>query len=137
METAVISGKTYTVDTITKEKEEYVRLEAVDMCFALRQLTSDPSALIRTAVARKKFGHPTLVKDKAWRVRATVAKYTDDMDILDQLVKDENDFIRYIIVKREHALTFYLNDPDEEIASIARYLTAQKKNEEIEETAIL
>ena len=72
-------------------------------------------------------GHDILVNDESWRVRATVAQHTDDTAILDQLTHDENDFVRFIIVKREHNLEKYLNDKDEEIASTARYLIQQKE----------
>ncbi|MCK5831032.1 MAG: hypothetical protein KAH20_12105 [Methylococcales bacterium] len=127
METILISGRTYDEATIIKENEEYVRLEAVDLCFALSKLVHDNSSLVRTAVARKKVGHEILVSDECWRVRATVAKYTDDIEILDKLIDDEKDFIRFIIVKRGYNLESYLNDVDEEIASTARYLIQQKE----------
>lgn len=125
METISISGKTYDEATILKEEEEYIRLEAVDLCFALSKLIHDESSLVRTAVARKNVGHEVLVNDECWRVRATVAKYTDNTEILDKLTDDKRDFIRFIIVKRGHALEFYLNDVDEEIASIAKYMLQQ------------
>ncbi len=121
MDTITISGKTYTETSITKEKEEYIRLEAVDFCFALRKLIHDKSSLVRTAVARKMMGHEFLVKDKCWRVRATVAKYTTDTQVLDKLITDEHTFVRFIVVKRGHQLEHFVDDVDEEIASSARY----------------
>ncbi len=127
METIVISGKAYDEIAIINEKEDYIRLEAVDMCFALNALVYDESSLIRTAVARKKVGHDQLVNDESWRVRATVAKYTDDTEILDKLVNDEKDFVRFIIVKRGYALEFFINDEDEEIASTAKYQIQQQE----------
>ena len=127
METILISGRTYDEAAIVKEKEEYVRLEAVDLCFALNKLIHDKSSLVRTAVARKKVGHEFLVNDDCWRVRATVAKYTDNTEILDKLINDEKDFIRFIIVKRGYNLESYLNDEDEEIALTAKYLLQQKQ----------
>ncbi len=127
METIVISGKAYNEVAIINEKEDYIRLEAVDMCFALNALVYDESSLIRTAVARKKVGHDQLVNDESWRVRATVAKYTDDTEILDKLINDEKDFVRFIIVKRGYALEFFINDEDEEIASTAKYQIQQQE----------
>jgi hypothetical protein len=127
METIVISGKAYDEVAIINEKEDYIRLEAVDMCFALNALVYDESSLIRTAVARKKVGHDQLVNDESWRVRATVAKYTDDTEILDKLINDEKDFVRFIIVKRGYALEFFINDEDEEIASTAKYQIQQQE----------
>ncbi len=121
MDTITISGKTYTEASITKEKEEYIRLEAVDLCFALRKLIYDKSTLVRTAVARKMMGHEFLVNDECWRVRATVAKYTDNIQVLDKLTADEHTFVRFIVVKRGHNLEHFVNDDDEEIASSARY----------------
>ena len=121
MDTITIAGRRYDERAIAKEKEEYIRLEAVDLCFGLRQLIHDKSALVRTAVARKKVGHELFVNDENWRVRATVAKYTDDEKMLDQLVNDENEFVRFILVKRGHDLNHFINDKDEEISSIARY----------------
>ena len=121
MDTITISGKTYTEASITKEKEEYIRLEAVDLCFALRKLIFDKSTLVRTAVARKMMGHEFLVNDESWRVRATVAKYTDNIQVLDKLATDEHTFVRFIVVKRGHKLEHFVNDDDEEIASSARY----------------
>jgi len=121
MDTIVIAGKKYNASGIFKEKEEYIRLEAVDSCFALSALVHDKSPLIRTAVARKKVGHEFLVKDSNWRVRATVAKYTDNANYLNLLAKDINDFVRFVVVKRGHAPDCFVNDTDEEIASIARY----------------
>ena len=79
-------------------------------------------------MARKKVGHELLVKDESWRVRATVAKYTDDPKLLDFLVKDENNFVRYVVVKRGHGLKQFIDDIDEEISSIARY---QLQNNEV------
>jgi len=121
MDTITISGKTYTESSIVKEKEEYIRLEAVDLCFALRKLIHDKSSLVRTAVARKMMGHEFLVKDTCWRVRATVAKYTTDTQVLDKLITDEHTFVRFIVVKRGYQLEHFVNDIDEEIASSARY----------------
>ena len=119
MEKITISGRRYDEQGIANEKEEYIRLEAVDLCFGLKKLVFDKSALIRTAVARKKVGHDLLVKDESWRVRATVAKYTDDPKLLDFLAKDENNFVRYVVVKRGHGLKQFIDDVDEEISSIA------------------
>ena len=127
MDTIIIAGRVYDERGIAKEKEEYIRLEAVDLCFGLKKLIYDKSALVRTAVARKKVGHEFFVKDENWRVRATVAKYTDDTGILDQLVNDENDFVRFVIVKRGHGLEHLIDDLDEEISSIARYQIEQNK----------
>ena len=127
MNTIVISGKKYDETAILKEKEEYVRLEAVDLCFALHQLALDSSELVRTAVARKKVKHDVLVGDKSWRVRATVAKYTEDVAVLTRLVADENDFVRFVVVKRGYGLDSFINDTDEEIASIARYQIQNRK----------
>jgi len=121
METITIAGRKYDERGIAKEKEEYIRLEAVDLCFGLRRLVYDKSALVRTAVARKKVGHELFVSDESWRVRATVAKYTDDSKVLDQLINDESDFVRFVLVRRGHGLNHFVNDVDEEIASIARY----------------
>ncbi len=121
MSEVVIGGKKYTESEIFREKEEYIKLEAIDLCFALNQLAKDSSALIRAAVARKKVAHEQLARDKSWRVRATVAKYTDTEDVLDILAKDENDFVRFVVVKRGYKLNAFINDRDEEIASIARF----------------
>jgi len=122
MDTIVISGRKYSEDEVSREKEEYIRLEAVDMCFALTALIEDTSDVVRAAVARKKVGHDILVADKCWRVRATVAKYTDNPKYLKKLASDENEFVRYIVVKKGYCLDFLKNDEDEEIASTARYL---------------
>lgn len=128
MDTITIAGRKYDEKGIAKEKEEYVRLEAVDLCFGLKHLIFDKSALVRTAVARKKIGHELFVNDKSWRVRATVAKYSDDPKVLDQLLKDENDFVRFVLVKRGHGLVHFTKDTDEEIVSIARYQLQKQKN---------
>lgn len=122
MDTVVISGKKYNEAELFKEKEEYVRLEAVDMCFALTVLIRDQSAVVRAAVARKKVGHDVLVSDVCWRVRATVAKYTDEPKHLKLLSSDENEFVRFIIVKKGYCLDSLRYDEDEEIASTARYM---------------
>ena len=127
MDTIIIAGRTYDERGIAREKEEYIRLEAVDSCFGLRKLIYDKSALVRTAVARKKVGHEYFVKDENWRVRATVAKYTDDISILDQLVKDKNDFVRFVIFKRWPWLEKHIDYLDEEISSIARYKIEKNK----------
>ena len=102
MNTIIIGGREYSEQDVVKEKEDYVRLEAVDLCFALYALVQDDSPVIRAAVARKKIGHEQLVNDDSWRVRATVARYTDDFQFLDQLLEDENDFVRFVIVKRDN-----------------------------------
>ncbi len=121
MDTVVISGKKYNEIDLLKEKEEYIRLEAVDLCFALTYLIQDASAVVRAAVARKKVGHDMLVADESWRVRATVAKYTNESKYLEVLSKDKNDFVRYIVVKKGYCLESLKNDVDEEIAATARY----------------
>ena len=116
-----ISGKQYTAMDVFSDKDEHVRLEAVDRCFALRELVNDPSVLVRMAVARKGVGHEALVADASWRVRATVAKYSMESGILDLLIDDAHDFVRFVLVKRRYALEYFLQDSDEEIAAIARY----------------
>ena len=128
MDTVVISGREYTELEIVNETEEYIRLEAVDLCFALNRLVWDRSSLVRTAVARKNIGHKTLVNDESWRVRATVAKYANEDDVLNKLIEDENDFVRFVIVKRGIGLERFINDSDEEISSIARYELQKKKD---------
>lgn len=120
-ETVTISGRDYGEEDILQEQDEYIKLECVDMCFALNILINDESALVRAAVARKKVGHEILINDDNWRVRATVAKYCDDKALLEALINDENEYVRFIIVKRGYALEQFVNDQDEEIASIARY----------------
>ncbi len=122
MDTIIIAGRKYNESSILNEKEEYIRIEAVDMCFALTVLTGDKSAVVRAAVARKKVGHDILVADDCWRVRATVAKYTDDPAYLKKLASDENEFVRFIVVKKGYCLDVLKHDSDEEIASTARYL---------------
>lgn len=120
-QTVVIAGKQYTAADVLKEKDEYIRLESVDKCFALRELIVDASVLVRMAVARKGVGHETLVSDASWRVRATVARFSTDNKILDLLIDDGHDFVRFVLVKRRYALEYFLRDPDYEIAAIARY----------------
>ncbi len=115
-----LSGKTYTVDDIIREKDEYIRIEATDFHFALNELVRDKSPLVRTAVARKKVGHEYLAFDKHWRVRATVAQYCSDKELIEILAKDENEFVRYIIAKRGYCAELLINDPDEEIAELAK-----------------
>lgn len=119
-EAIMIFGKRYTARDVLRDKDEYIRLEAVDKCFALRELVGDPSVLVRMAVARKGVGHEILVTDPSWRVRATVAKYCVESEILDELIQDAHDFVRFVLVKRRHALECFVQDPDEEIAAIAR-----------------
>lgn len=125
MSTITINGRVYSEQDIVKEKQEYVRLEAVDLCFALQALVNDSSYLIRCAVARKKVGHQQLVHDDNWRVRATVAKYCEDEALLEILKTDSHDFVRFVVVKRGYALKHFVDDQDEEIASIARYKLQQ------------
>jgi len=127
MNTVVIDGKLYSEQDIVKEKQEYIRLESVDLCFALQALIQDKSALVRTAVARKKVGHEQLVYDENWRVRAIVAKYCDDERLLDILKNDNNEFVRFLVVKRGYDLEQFIHDVDEEIASIARYGLQNRK----------
>ena len=115
-----INGKLYSEQDIVNEKEEYVRLEAVDRCFALNLLVNDKSPLIRSAVARKKIGHDQLVNDPDWKVRATVAMYCRE-SLLDSLKDDPSDFVRFVVVKRGYDLKRFIDDQDDEIASIARY----------------
>jgi len=122
MDTVIISGKKYNETDVVKEKEEYIRLESVDLCFALTHLIKDTSPVVRAAVARKKVGHETLVADENWRVRATVAKYTNNEKYLEILANDINDFVRFIVVKKGCCLESLKNDLDEEIAATARYL---------------
>ncbi len=120
-DTIQLAGKYYTVDDILQESDEYIRLEAVEQCFALSELMGDQSTLVRCAIARKKMGHEILVNDDDWHVRATVAKYCVESRFLDVLAHDSHEFVRFVVVKRGHALDFLVNDIDEEIASIARY----------------
>jgi len=122
MDTVIISGKRYNEMDVVREKEEYVRLEAVDLCFALTRLIQDASPVVRAAVARKRVGHETLVADESWRVRATVAKYTNNEKYLEILANDINEFVRFIVVKKGCCLESLKNDMDEEIAAIARNL---------------
>ncbi len=116
----MINGKSYTEQDIIKEKEEYIRLESVDLCFALSELVFDASPLVRCAVARKKVGHEHLVHDDNWKVRATVAMYCQE-HLLDKLKEDPSDFVRFVVVKRGYDLAHFIHDEDDEIASIARY----------------
>ena len=116
-----LAGKSYTAADIVKEKDVYIRLEAIDNHFALKELANDQSSMIRIAVARKKVGHEKLIKDKNWRVRATVAQHCDDKTLIERLIKDTNDFVRFIIAKRGLCADQLINDPDQEIAAIARF----------------
>ncbi|MGR9073116.1 MAG: hypothetical protein ACU833_08640 [Gammaproteobacteria bacterium] len=120
-ETISISGKTYTASDIANEKDEFIRLEAAELSFALNRLVYDSSYLVRSAVARKKVGLEKLAGDSHWRVRATVAKYCVDEDIIERLIEDDNDFVRFIMLKRGFGIERFVNDPDEEIAAFARF----------------
>ncbi len=113
-------GKTYSVAKIAKIKDEFIKLEAIYSNFALEQLSHDKSPLIRSAVARKMVGHEHLCIDLNWRVRATVAQYCIDSEIIYHLAQDENDFIRYIIAKRGFAPEILINDSDPEIMLLAK-----------------
>jgi hypothetical protein len=113
-------GKTYSVAEIIKEKDEFVRMEAINYDFALTELAHDTSSLVRTAAAKKAAGHEHLCTDLNWRVRATVAQHCTDTQVILILAKDENDFVRFIIAKRGFAAHLLLNDSDPEIVSLAR-----------------
>ncbi|MCK5354894.1 MAG: hypothetical protein KAJ63_07220 [Methyloprofundus sp.] len=115
-----IYGKKYTSATISKEPDEYIRLAAASEGFALARLIKDQSALVRSSIARIKYGHDQLSFDKNWKVRATVAKHCKPK-ILSHMINDENHFVRYIIAKRGFHLEHFINDSDEEIADLARY----------------
>lgn len=126
-ETITLAGKIYNVAELLREVDDYVRLEAAEQCFALTALINDPSSLVRSTVARKKIGHEVLVKDVEWQVRATVAKYCSEVKFLDILAQDNHEFVRFVVVKRGHALELLAQDSDEEIAAIARY-TLQRQD---------
>jgi len=113
-------GKFYTYASIQTETDEYIRLDAANQGFALKVLVNDKSALVRSSVARIKYGHEQLTKDESWKVRATVAKHCQPITLKD-LIHDENHFVRYIIVKRGYFLEHFTNDIDEEIAALAKY----------------
>ncbi len=115
-----IYGKIYTQSNICKEPDEYVRLAAASQGFALNRLISDKSALVRSAIARIKYGHEHLAKDKNWKVRATVATHCKPR-VLSNMIHDESHYVRYIIVKRGFHLEHFINDSDEEVAELARY----------------
>ena len=113
-------GKTYTQTNICKEPDEYVRLAAASQGFALQQLINDESALVRSSIARIKYGHEQLATDASWKVRATVATHCKPR-LLSGMIDDENHFVRFVIAKRGFHLEHFVNDPDDEIASLARY----------------
>ncbi len=127
MKTIILDGKKYTEREIAALKEDYVRLEAVDRCFALSLLVNDKAYLIRCAVARKQFGHEVLACDINWRVRATVAQNTYKKEILEKLAHDPHEFVRFVIAKRGFALEHLSQDTDEEISSIAKYQLQQSE----------
>lgn len=120
-EKITLAGKNYTIAELLKESDDYIRLEAAEQCFALKELVYDRSMLVRSAVARKMIGHDILINDIDWQVRATVAKYCTDTQFLDKLVHDDHEFVRFVVVKRGHALALFTQDSDEEIAAIARH----------------
>lgn len=115
-----IYGTIYTQTNICKEPDEFIRLAAASEGFALKQLINDKSALVRSSIARIKYGHEQLATDENWKVRATVAKHCKPK-LLSCMINDENHFVRYIIAKRGFYLEHFINDPDEEIADLARY----------------
>lgn len=120
-------GKNYTSKSISKEPDEYIRLAAATEGFALNKLIHDESALVRSSIARIKYGHEFLLKDKNWRVRATVAQHCKPK-LLVGMINDEHHFVRYVVAKRGYHLEHFINDPDEEIADLARYELSQQKN---------
>jgi hypothetical protein len=126
-EKIILAGKTYSIAELLRETDDYIRLEAAEQCFALSQLVNDRSALVRSTVARKKIGHTVLVHDRDWQVRATVAKYCSETAFLDILAHDPHEFVRFVVVKREHALELLAQDSDEEIAAIARYTLQRQR----------
>ncbi|NOQ65266.1 MAG: hypothetical protein GQ582_12205 [Methyloprofundus sp.] len=125
-DTIDLHGKHYTLQTISKEPDEYIRLAAANEGFALSKLIHDKSVLVRSSIARIKYGHEFLLADKNWRVRATVAKYCKP-NLLKKMLDDEHHFVRYVIAKRGFHLEHFIDDPDEEIADLARYELSQKK----------
>ncbi|NOQ14441.1 MAG: hypothetical protein GQ583_08210 [Methyloprofundus sp.] len=115
-----IYGKVYTQRKICKEPDEYIRLAAASQGFALKYLINDKSTLVRSSIARIKYGHEQLATDESWKVRATVAKHCKPK-LLSRMIDDEHHFVRYIIARRGFHLEHFINDPDEEIADLARY----------------
>lgn len=113
-------GKTYTAAKLSNVKDEFIKLEAIDKDFALEKLSHDQSPVIRAAVAKKKVGHEHLCLDLNWRVRASVALHCNDLEIIDHLATDENDFVRYIIAKRGYAAERLINDTDPEIVQLSK-----------------
>jgi hypothetical protein len=125
--TITLAGKTYSTAELMREADDYIRLEAAEQCFALDELLKDRCALVRSTVARKKVGHKVLVDDIDWQVRATVAKYCNEPELLDKLAKDSHEFVRFVVVKRGHALELLAQDDDEEVAAIARYTLQRQR----------
>ncbi len=125
-ETINLYGICYTPNKICSEPDEYLRLEAVEQGFALKQLISDTSHLVRSTIARLKYGHEQLANDPNWRVRANVARYCKP-SLLKQFINDENHFVRYIVVQRGYHLEHFTADSDEEIADLARYQLRHKR----------
>ena len=119
-ESIYLYGKKYTLAAICKEPDEYIRLAAASEGFALQHLVNDTSALVRSSIARIKYGHDQLASDESWKVRATVAKHCNPK-ILSCMINDENHFVRYVIAKRGFYLEHFINDSDDEIAELARY----------------
>lgn len=124
-ETINLYNKHYTQGNICIEPDEYIRLEAATQGFALKHLVNDKSHLVRCTIARIKYGHEQLAADQNWKVRATVATHCKPK-LLMTFINDENHFVRYIVVKRGYYLEHFINDPDEEIADLARYLLKNK-----------
>ncbi|BCG63680.1 MAG: hypothetical protein methR_P1408 [Methyloprofundus sp.] len=125
-ETINLHGTHYTQNKICSEPDEYLRLEAVEQGFALKRLISDKSHLVRSTVARLKYGHEQLATDPNWRVRANVARYCKPR-LLIHFINDENHFVRYIVVQRGYHLEHFITDSDEEIADLARYQLQNKR----------
>jgi hypothetical protein len=56
-----------------------------------------------------------------------VAKYSTDEHILNTLIQDEHEFVRFVLVKRRHALEYFQQDSDAEISAIAKWNLNQKE----------
>ncbi len=125
-ETINLYGIHYTPNKICSESDEYLRLEAVAQGFALKRLISDKSHLVRSTIARLKYGHEQLASDPNWRVRANVARYCKPT-LLERFINDENHFVRYIVVQRGYHLEHFVTDSDEEISDLARYQLQNKR----------
>ena len=115
------------------DESSIVRATIADDGYYLEYYVTDESAFVREAVAKQGYALERLVNDPSKDVQMRVAEHGYG---LEQLKDSPSALVRGMVAAQGYQPEVFVNDPDEEVAEVARPILAEREWEREHEVTL-